>query len=173
MSRSPRFLPATILTGVLAVAGALLGTAGPAAAAPSTAAPQPLTCTDPRTGVPLNATIVGTAANDIIWATPGSVIRTLGGDDVVFTDFGGPNSVICLDDGADWAGPSDPTAISPGSFGIRGGSGPDSISGGSGNDFLVGDAGNDTLIGASGQDTADGGMGVDRCDAETEMNCEF
>lgn len=171
MNRSVRTVLAGAFAGALAAGTALLG-AAPAGAEPKPA-PAPLTCTDPRTGVALNATIVGTPGDDIIWATPGSVVKALGGDDIVFTDDIGTRAVICLDGGADWSGPSDPANVSVGAFSITGGAGPDSITGGTGNDMLLGEEGNDSLTGGPGMDTADGGDGADRCDAESEMYCEF
>ena len=165
----------TALAGVFAVGVAVatgFTAAGPASAAP-TPAPAPLTCVDPRTGVALTATIVGTPGDDVIWATPGSVVKALGGDDIVFIDDVQTRALICLDGGADWSGPADPANVAVGSVSVRGGSGPDSITGATGNDILLGEADNDSLVGGPGMDTADGGDGTDRCDAESEMYCEF
>jgi Ca2+-binding RTX toxin-like protein len=132
-----------------------------------------VTCTDPRTGVTFNATIIGTEGPDVIWATAGSVVATLGGDDTVYSDFAGPNVVACLGDGADSFWPSVLGNVVQGSFGVRGGNGRDVLMGGSGNDYLIGDAGNDALIGGPGTDIGDGGLDVDQSDVESRLSCEF
>lgn len=84
----------------------------------------------------VEATILGTNENDVIYGTTGDdVIMGYGGNDTIYGRGG--NDVIC------------------------GGGGSDVIDGGFGNDLIYGDAGNDRLIGNSGNDVLDGGLGDD------------
>ncbi|WP_433261151.1 hypothetical protein ACQPZF_26045 [Actinosynnema sp. CS-041913] len=169
MLRSRPNRVATLLVGALATVGAMVTAVGPATAAPTTS----YTCNDPLTGVDFLASWTGTGASDIIWAQPGSVLVSLGGDDSVYSEIAGPTAIACLGNGADTFGNSDLQQSSVGYFRVRGEDGNDNITGGNGNDVLVGGKDNDTLVGGPGQDRVDGGPGVDRCDAEIETNCEF
>ena len=173
-----------LLACTAALTGAALGAGGTAQAATSAKAPTlsaATTCTDPKTGVPLTATIEGDKNANAIWGTPGSVVNAFSGDDWVFSDLISSSAVVCLGDGSDNFNPSDPTDVSVGTyFGVSGQNGNDNITGGTGNDYLFGDSpdnashsGNDTLIGGPGYDVANGGPGIDRCDAEVEINCEL
>ncbi|CDR17359.1 hypothetical protein [Streptomyces iranensis] len=170
-----------LLACTAALTGAALSTGGAAQAAAPAKAPTATTCTDPKTGVPLTATIEGDRNANAIWGTPGSVVNAFSGDDWVFSDLISTSAVVCLGDGSDNFNPSDPTNVSVGTyFGVSGQNGNDNITGGTGNDYLFGDSpdnashsGNDTLIGGPGYDVANGGPGIDRCDAEVEINCEL
>lgn len=85
----------------------------------------------------LDATITGTAGDDVLGGTSGTdVIVGLGGDDVITSDGG--NDIICGGDGADK---------------LKGGSGSDRLYGGSGADRLRGGTGTDTCRGGRGDDT--------------------
>lgn len=159
-----------VFSTVVATA-AMVGLAAEPAAASTT--PPPITCTDPRTGVAFTATVVGTPGPDVLWATPGSVVAALGGDDTVFSDFAGPNAIVCLGDGADSFWPSQPGNVIQGGFGVTGGGGRDVIMGGSGADALLGGPGNDVLLGGPGSDVGNGGADVDQCDTESRISCEF
>ncbi len=87
------------------------------------------------------ATIVGTAANDVLNGTDGrDIIVGLGGDDLI--NGGGGNDVICSGSGADR---------------VDGGNGRDKIVGGTGNDVLIGGGGRDFLSGGGGSDELYGG----------------
>jgi Ca2+-binding RTX toxin-like protein len=82
------------------------------------------------------ATIVGSAAGELIRGTSGDdVIVALGGDDTVLAGAG--DDTVC------------------------GGLGGDIIRGGAGDDILSGDGGNDTIRGNSG-DACNGGSGIDK-----------
>ena len=109
-------------------------------AAPGPAAARTYTCDG------LEATIVGTRGNDIIYGTEGDdVIVALGGNDIIFA-VGGDN-VIC-------AGPGDDV--------VFGGPGNDRIFGQGGNDFLYGGPGDDVIRGGPGDDVIEGGPGANR-----------
>jgi len=115
-------------------------------AAGTTAGADASFATPPRpfdpSGRPVNCTIVGTQAADVLRGTRGrDVICGLGGNDRI---LGGG--------GADL---------------VYGGPGADMIDGGVGNDVLRGGAGNDELIGRSGNDRLEGGAGADRLDGGT------
>jgi Ca2+-binding RTX toxin-like protein len=83
------------------------------------------------------ATIVGTAGNDVLTGTPGNdVIAALDGNDTVVASGG--DDVVC------------------------GGNGNDILKGGAGKDKLLGEAGKDTLKGGGGtKDVCKGGPGPD------------
>jgi Ca2+-binding RTX toxin-like protein len=99
----------------------------------------------------VEATIVGTAGNDILTGTTGrDVIVGLGGDDVI-NGLGG-NDLIC-------GGPGNDTI--KGSGGRDRLYGDDTLDGGGGDDTLWGGAGNDLLIPGLGADKVNGGPGVD------------
>jgi hypothetical protein len=172
MIRIPRVGLKLVLAGVLSLVGATVITGGPATAK---AADPPATCTDPRTNVTFSATVVGTDGPDLFWARPGDVIVTRGGDDSVFSDFAGPNAIVCLGDGADYFGPSTLGNVVQGGFGVRGENGRDVMIGGSGDDYLVGGEGSDIHLGGPGHDRGDAGPGVDLCDLEVDVTstCEF
>jgi len=92
------------------------------------------------------STIIGTAADEVLTATPGVNFFILGnnGNDLIV----GNNGNDTLQGGF-------------GSDTIYGGDGNDSIQGNQDNDFLYGNAGNDTLQGGQGVDYVDGGDGDD------------
>lgn len=134
--------------------------------APGPASP-PLRC-DGR-----NATIVGTAGNDVLTGTNGDdVIVALGGNDIV-RGLGG-NDRICLGSGNDTAIAGDGDDRIFGGTGrdrviagrgddlVNAGRGDDIISGGLGVDVLIGGQGNDTIRGEGGDDTLIAGLGNDR-----------
>lgn len=96
------------------------------------------------------ATIVGTAAGDVIAGTPfDDVIVALGGNDVI--DGLAGNDLICAGGGIDI---------------VHGNDGHDRILGEDDRDYLFGDAGNDYLVGGNGVDYLNGGPHTsgDRCD---------
>ncbi|MEX2420076.1 MAG: calcium-binding protein [Acidimicrobiia bacterium] len=111
----------------------------------------------------LEATIVGTAADDVLIGTDGDdVIVGLGGDDTITGGEG--DDVICGNAGDD--------VIKGGKGGdvLRGGSGDDELRGGSGadelygkrdRDLLKGGSGSDLLLGGSARDRLNGGPGTD------------
>jgi predicted extracellular nuclease len=120
----------------------------------------------------LEATIVGTTGDDVIYGTNGSdVIVGLGGNDIIYG--GNADDVICGGHGNDtvYGDNGDDTLV--GGFGndaLDGGNGDDSLDGGDGDDDLNGQHGNDsldggvnddTLIGNNGDDTLTGGSGAD------------
>ncbi len=95
----------------------------------------------------LEATIIGTPADDMIDGTPGpDVIVGLAGNDVI-RGLGGDDT-ICGGLGNDL---------------IIGGAGNDQLFGGPGADTLRGKTGNDTLKGGRGTDFLNGGLGIDEC----------
>ncbi len=90
------------------------------------------------------ATIVGTAGDDVLVGTPNrDVIFGGGGDDIIRAGRG--NDIIC------------------------GGNGDDKLRGGGGNDWLDGEEGYDVLVGGSGADVADDAEAI--CRAETVEGC--
>jgi Tol biopolymer transport system component len=129
------------------------------------------------------ATIVGTAAGDVLLGTTGNdVIVALGGNDRIRGGRG--SDVICSGSGGDRvsggrrgdriAGGRGNDVLGGGSGNDRisgngradrlsGGSGRDSLSGGAGRDRLSGGSGRDRLRGNSGRDGLNGGLGRDRC----------
>ncbi|MEM8925192.1 MAG: hypothetical protein AAGD35_16940 [Actinomycetota bacterium] len=135
----------------------------------------------------LEATIVGTAGDDVIEGTSAAdVIVTLDGDDIVVSGAGA--DVICLGDGDDTAVTGrgvDTVFGEAGNDTIIGNAGNDVLSGGDGDDVIFGrddrdtingDAGDDILRGGRGRDTIDGGPDTDTCVGgpgnDTETNCE-
>jgi hypothetical protein len=94
----------------------------------------------------IEATIVGTAADDQLAGTPRrDVILARGGDDVIVGSAG--DDLICGGSGADL---------------IRGGGGDDRIIGGRGHDSVWAAGGEDLLLGGRGRDRLAGGVGSDR-----------
>jgi Tol biopolymer transport system component len=92
------------------------------------------------------ATIVGTAARDVLRGTPkADVIVALGGNDLV-RGVGG-NDRVCAGAGNDR---------------VEGGAGADRLEGAAGNDRLLGGRGSDRLFGGLGKDVMRGGPGRDR-----------
>lgn len=110
------------------------------------------------------ATILGTAANDVLRGTPGAdVIEAGGGDDTVLG--GGGNDLICGGNGNDrLVGESDDDTLvgGPGNDTLVGGSGGDRMFGMAGDDAMSGDDGDDFLFGGDGEDRITGGGGNDR-----------
>ena len=103
----------------------------------------------------LDATISGTAGNNVLTGTDGvDVIVGMGGNDKITGKSG--NDVICGGDGTDTLDGGG------GNDRLGGGSGADTVDGGSGNDTLTGGSGNDTLNGGSNNDTLDGEDGTDK-----------
>jgi hypothetical protein len=95
----------------------------------------------------LVATLVGTAANDVISGTTGpDVVVALGGADTV--SGGGGADVICGGDGPDI---------------LKGDAGKDWIDGGASSDDIYGGAGDDTLDGGLQNDSLRGDGGKDTC----------
>ncbi len=124
------------LLALLALVGAVLVTAPPAAAQAE------FLCL----GRP--ATIVGTPGDDRIEGTPRQdVIVAREGRDVIFGRGG--NDIICGGPGADV---------------IKGGEGKDQLEGGGGNDRIVGGIGKDTIVGGPGKDRIFAGGGGDIVD---------
>jgi hypothetical protein len=118
----------------------------------------------------LPATIVGTAASEIINGTAASdVIVGRGGADAI--DGKGGNDRICGGPGNDtlYGGDGDDRLFGQG--------GQDELWGGKGNDVLSGDGNNDVLHGGPGDDKLRGGTGVDTCygdaGATVKKNCEL
>lgn len=111
----------------------------------------------------LEATIMGTAAADVLQGTPGDdVIVGLGGNDTI-KGLGG-NDTICAGAGADTVrgGPGNDTIFGQkGSDDLRGDAGKDFVSGATGADQLRGGKGNDTLEGGSQADKLEGNGGRD------------
>lgn len=122
-----------------------------------------LTTTAPKTCFGRSATIVGTAAADVINGTGGDdVIVGLGGSDQI--NGGGGNDIICGDDGNDILLGGDGNDV------LLGGHGGDRIVGQGGNDRIDGETGNDTLDGSEGSDRIAGGDGDDRIDGGTGID---
>lgn len=93
----------------------------------------------------LQATIVGTPGDDIIYGGNGNdVIVGLGGNDTIYG--GNSNDTICGGSGNDT---------------ITGGNGNDTLLGGFGDDMIKGHNGHDALFGENGNDVMDGGNGDD------------
>ena len=138
----------------------------PPPAPPPPAAPTgtPMVPSDPPTCHGRPATIVGTAADDVIVGTPGDdVIVALDGDDTVWSLSG--NDTVCLGSGDDRlaAGPGGDLGIGgAGDDLLRGGPGSDGLAGGPGDDRLAGHGGGDTLKGGPGADLLGGGVGRDQ-----------
>jgi uncharacterized delta-60 repeat protein len=100
------------------------------------------------------ATIVGTAARDVLRGTPGpDVIAALAGNDVVRGARG--KDLVCGGPGADRL------LGGPGPDRLLGGPGPDRLLGGLGADRLFGGLGRDRLVGGLGRDFLRGGLGPD------------
>ncbi len=122
-----------------------------------------LSVTTPRTCFGRTATIVGTAASEVINGTSGDdVIVGLGGSDQI--DGKGGNDIICGDSGNDillGGSGNDVLLGGGGADRILGQSGNDRADGGSGNDTIEGHTGNDRLRGRSGADRLFGGGGID------------
>ena len=100
----------------------------------------------------LKATIVGTAAGEVLVGTPEDDVISGGGGRDTIKGLGGDDS-LC------------------------GGGGRDRLVGGTGNDMLFGEGGNESggnrgLFGGPGNDVAYGGAGDDTCVAETARDCE-
>ncbi len=115
------------------------------------------------------ATIVGTAASDLLIGTAGSdVIVGRGGNDEILGKGG--NDRLCGGAGADVldGGAGDDRLFGEG--------GSDKLQGAGGNDLLVGGSGKDTLVGGPGADKLKGGGGKDTCNgkagADTAAGCE-
>ena len=180
MTRTQRVGLSAVAAVVIAVACATVISGGATAATP-TGQPtkiQPAagpTCTDPRSNVTRNATVVGTSGPDVIWARAGDVIATLAGDDTVFSDQAGPDVLVCLGDGADFFGPSAVAGPVAGGFAVLGEGGRDMLMGGDGADYLVGGAGADIHYGGSGTDIGDPGPDIDVCSVEVDVTgtCEY
>jgi Ca2+-binding RTX toxin-like protein len=92
------------------------------------------------------ATIVGTAGDDVLHGTPGrDVIWGGPGNDTIYGSLG--NDLICGGGGSDV---------------IHGGRGNDEVFGGSGTDRVFGDLGDDKVTGGAGDDDdVSGGLGID------------
>lgn len=115
------------------------------------------------------ATIIGTAANDVLAGTTladrieggdgNDRINGGAGDDDI---FGGRGADILTGDAG-----NDRIYAEDGNDGVYGGGGDDFVDGGVGDDILFGDGGNDTLIGGDGNDRISGGIGNDIIDGGT------
>ena len=123
----------------------------------------------------LEATIVGTAGNDVLVGTnKADVIAGLGGNDTVEGGNGADvicggagNDVIGGGNGVDWITGGDGDDI------ITAGNGDDTVLGGPGDDRIEGNNGDDFLDGESDTDRVDGGRGFDRCPLpEESIDCE-
>ena len=109
------------------------------------------------------ATIVGTAGNDILVGTAGADVFVAGAGDDEITGLGG-NDIICAGRGDDniVAGQGADVVIGgDGQDRIRGGKGRDVIDGGAGPDNINGNNGRDTVLGTNGADLLRGGQGDD------------
>jgi hypothetical protein len=127
---------------------------GPVSASGNTGTTGKATCAG------LEATIVGTAGNDVLNGTSGrDIIAGLAGNDVIRGRGG--NDVICGGRGRDTiaAGAGNDTA--------RGGPGRDTIYGEDGDDLIVAKPGDDSIFGGTGRDRCHGGAGTD-----TASGCE-
>lgn len=139
--------PSFVVRYLLSIAAVLAGFAvvgAPGAAA----APAPDGCEH------LEATIVGTDGDDVLFGTPGRDVISAGdGNDVIRAMDG--HDVICAGDGNDsiYGGAGDDY--------LDGGAGDDSIYGGIGTDYVHGGVGDDTLLGRAGDDVMTGGPGHD------------
>ena len=109
----------------------------------------------------LRATIVGTAARDVLRGTRGrDVILARGGNDVV-RGLGGDDA-ICGGSGRDrlnGGGGFDVIAGGGGNDRLSGGGGDDQVTGAAGRDRVLGGPGSDQLYGGAGDDDIDGGAG--------------
>jgi parallel beta-helix repeat protein len=121
----------------------------------------------------LQATIVGSGADDVLIGTPGpdiiaggsgdDVIKGLGGDDIICGGDG--NDLLIGGMGADLILGQDGRDRLEGNGGaddLRGGDGRDRLIGGPGPDQLAGNAAADTLVGNGGNDKLIGQTGADR-----------
>lgn len=110
-----------------------------------------------------DATILGTAGDDVIVGTSGNdVIVTFGGDDTVLGQDGFDR--ICLGPGDDEAEGGKKRDRINGGWGddvLSGGNGADVLRGNDGIDVIVGNAHSDTIFGGSGKDSLNGGNGPD------------
>jgi Ca2+-binding RTX toxin-like protein len=106
------------------------------------------------------ATIVGTAASEVLTGGPNAdIISGQGGDDQINGVDG--DDVICGDAG------KDKVAGGNGKDLLDGGAGKDKLTGGKGKDRLLGGKGKDKLVGGKGKDACIGGKGKD-----TGKSCE-
>lgn len=126
--------------------------------------PPPVTCQGST------ATIVGTAAGDLITGTiAADVISSLAGADTVTAGRG--DDLACGGDDNDFL------TGSGGNDHLVGENGADTLTGSSGNDTLDGGEADDTLKGGAGDDILDGGPGIDTCigglGTDTAINCEI
>lgn len=132
----------------------------------------------------LEATIVGTAEDNILIGTDGDdVIVGLGGNDII--DGRGGNDVICGGPGNDIliGGPGNDRLFGgegddlldgdEGDDRLFGGPGRDWLLGGPGNDYLLGEADNDGLEGGEGNDELRGGTGDDVLNGDTGADILF
>jgi len=103
---------------------------------------------NPHFGGPIQSTITGTEADDVLYGTPDpDEIFGLGGDDRIYGLA--ESDILHGDDGND---------------SLYGAAGNDTLDGGAGNDRLFGDDGIDTLDGGLGMDSLWGGAGADTMD---------
>lgn len=108
-------------------------------------------------GTDADDVLVGTNERDVIFAGPGDdVIRALGGDDIICG--AGGNDTIDGGTGFDWI------LGGAGADRLRGGAGTDMLRGGPDDDVLAGGPNRDVLIGNTGTDLCIGGQGNDRAD---------
>ncbi len=158
----------------LAIAGLTLVVFVPNAASAAT----PTATCDGRTATIVSAapTVVGTAGDDVIFATgtTGQLIRAGGGNDVI-CGSAGPDRILA-GDGNDtvFSGNGDDVVTAGngndivdagvGRDNVAGGEGDDVMSGGAGNDRVAGDAGRDHVSGNNGSDLLVGGAGNDALD---------
>lgn len=117
----------------------------------------------------LDASVAGTAGDDVLFGTPGpDVIAAGGGRDRIVSRAG--RDLICAGSGADYVDSG--TAADR----VFGGAGADRLLGRGGPDLLRGSAGNDVIKGGRGSDRLRGGRGFDRCNggpgADSVRGCE-
>jgi uncharacterized protein len=119
----------------------------------------------------LAATVVGTAASEVLFGTSGpDVIVAFGGNDAIFA-LGGDDTV-CAGDGSDavFAGGGHDTVLGEaGSDALFGEAGNDTLAGGASSDVLSGGQGNDTLLGGAAFDVLSGGPGTNTLTQDGEL----
>jgi len=141
----------------IAVAITAVLLAAPLSAAPAWAQDDPGLCAG------VEATIVGTAGDDVIVGTDGDdLIVGLAGNDRITGGLG--RDMICGGDGTSESEDADVIDAGPGEDFVLGGAGPDRILLGDDSDYAESGPGNDDVRGSVGDDYVDTGTGEDFAD---------